>query len=129
MNLSNLKDVTLLYVEDEEETREQMLHYLKRKVKDVLSAADGKEGLSLFNSHRPDIVITDSRMPVMDGIAMARFIKSDSPATPIIVVTAFNAEECEEDHNEPPTYDRYLMKPVDMKDLLHTMSELLNISE
>ncbi|MFP4388017.1 MAG: response regulator, partial [Desulfococcaceae bacterium] len=56
---------------------------------DVAAAADGPEGLALCAEARPQIVITDVRMPGMDGIAVLERIKADMPDIEVIVATAF----------------------------------------
>jgi len=88
-----LKTLTVLYVEDDEETRTQYCEFLSRPVGKLLTAADGAEGLELFIKHSPDIVVTDILMPVMDGLTMSYEIKGLNPAVPIIVITAFEQSD------------------------------------
>ena len=85
-----LKKFSILYVEDDDEIRDQLANFIRRRVGALHIATNGQEGLLAFNAHRPDIVVTDILMPVMDGLKMAEKIKSISPPTPIIVTTAFN---------------------------------------
>ena len=87
---SLLKNFSVLYVEDDDEIRDQLAHFLRRRVGVLHVATNGHEGLLAFDAHRPDIVVTDILMPVMDGLKMAEKIKAISPPTPIIVTTAFN---------------------------------------
>jgi YesN/AraC family two-component response regulator len=77
-------------VEDDEDIREQLMLFLKRRVGVLHVAADGREGLQVFEAQKPDIVVTDIQMPVMSGLQMAGKIKALSPSTPVIVTTAFN---------------------------------------
>lgn len=79
----------ILYVEDDAAAREQIIHLLKRRGREVIEAENGKEGLALFRQYRPDMVVTDIRMPVMDGLTMAKEIKAISREAKIIVTTAF----------------------------------------
>ncbi|KJR40463.1 response regulator receiver modulated diguanylate cyclase [Candidatus Magnetoovum chiemensis] len=85
-----LKDLTILYVEDDDSVRESLDMFLKRRFKHVLTAPDGRSGLNMFKEHRPDIVITDLQMPIMNGLEMSASIKEISKDTPIIVTTAFS---------------------------------------
>ena len=104
-------DIALLYVEDEPITRETVSAMLERKIKTVYRAADGKEGLDLFKEHRPEVVITDIRMPVMGGLDMAREIRALSPRTHIIVTTAHNDTSFFLDAIDIGI-DQYVLKPV-----------------
>lgn len=85
---SILRELSVLYVEDEATIREQMSDLLVRRVASVHTAQDGKEGLSAFLRHKPDIVVSDIRMPNMNGLEMAEAIKRVSPDTPVIIATA-----------------------------------------
>jgi signal transduction histidine kinase len=84
-----LKTLTVLYVEDDTDTRQQFSEFLRRPVGTLITAANGVEGLAAFKKHRPDIVVTDVLMPLMDGLTMAQEILSSVPSVPIIVITAF----------------------------------------
>ncbi len=108
--------ITVLYVEDEPVIRESLLRSLKRRVKTVYVACNGEEGLNLFKTQKPDIVISDIRMPLMDGLQMSREIKTLSPQTPIIITTAFNDEEFFITSIDVGI-DTYVKKPIDLKRL------------
>lgn len=84
------REATLLYVEDNASTREAAALLLHRKFPRlaILVAENGREGLALFTTHRPEIVLTDIQMPAMDGICMSREIKSLDNNARIIVLTA-----------------------------------------
>ena len=84
-----LKTLTVLYVEDDADTREQFSEFLRRPVGTLITAVNGLEGLEAFKEHRPDIVVTDVLMPQMDGLTMAHEIRGIMPSVPIIVITAF----------------------------------------
>lgn len=84
------KRLRILYVEDDALIREATLPVLERFALEVFSAQNGEEALKFFREKRPNIIITDIRMPVMDGLAMARLIKTESPYVPIIFVSAHN---------------------------------------
>jgi len=84
-----LQSLSVLYVEDEDEVRDQLYTYLKRRCRKVYTAANGKKGLEAYTKYQPDIVVTDILMPVMDGLQMAGYIQETSPRVPVIVTTAF----------------------------------------
>jgi len=85
-----LKLVSALYVEDDENIRESLSKTLRRKLKHLYIAKDGKEGLSLFLEHRPSLVITDISMPVMNGLEMSELIKEHDKDVQIIITTAYD---------------------------------------
>ena len=84
-----LKQITLLYVEDEEDARHQFTLFLQRLVGRLIVAENGAEGLAAYLEHRPQIIITDILMPVMDGLVMAQGIRDSDRTVQIIVLTAF----------------------------------------
>ena len=106
-------DLTVLYVEDEEAVREALTKQLERIFDTVLVAADGQEGLRLFSQHRPPLVISDIRMPVMDGLAMTQSIKAIDPNSLVIIATAHSDESYLLDAIDIGV-DRYLLKPIDL---------------
>ncbi|MBN2896444.1 MAG: EAL domain-containing protein [Campylobacterales bacterium] len=80
---------SVLFVDDEEAVCEVMRDYLELLFADVYTARDGEEGLELFARYRCNIVITDIKMPRMDGLAMARAILALHPEAAIMVVSAY----------------------------------------
>jgi len=83
-------DLTILYVEDEATSREQVKRMLNLRGYRLIVAENGRDGLELYLAHTPDIVLTDIMMPFMSGLEMAREIRSGAPDAQIIVMTAFN---------------------------------------
>ena len=81
--------ITVLYVEDEPEIRNTTGIVLAKRFQKVLSAADGAEGVELFAREAPDVVVSDIRMPNMDGLEMIKRIRALAPETPVILTTAF----------------------------------------
>ncbi|MBF0155822.1 MAG: diguanylate cyclase [Magnetococcales bacterium] len=88
-----LKSIFVLLVDDEAEVRLHLGEFLGRFVGRLLVAADGEEGLLLWERERPDVVVTDILMPGLDGLAMAQVIRSRDREVPLIVISAFNDEE------------------------------------
>lgn len=125
-NLALLKNITVLYAEDEKNLREVTTNILVGFTKKQYIAEDGVQGLDLFKENQNDIdlVITDINMPNMNGLDMAKAIKEINPNIPIIVATAFsNTEYLLEAINMG--IDKYVLKPVDIKKLLKVMSQSL----
>ncbi len=86
-----LKSLTLLYVEDENNTREMGSEFLSRLVGMLITAKNGAEGLNAYREHNPDIVITDIQMPIMDGLTMIQKIRDldNNTYVPVLVMSAF----------------------------------------
>lgn len=128
MNEPHRHAISLLYVEDEAETREELLRLLNRRVSEVLVAENGSVGLELFRQHPVDLVITDIRMPVMDGLCMAGQIKELAPETQIIVTTAHNDAAFMLTAIEIGV-DRYVLKPVETGQLLTAIARCVEVIE
>ncbi len=86
----NHADISLLYVEDESATREQVSRILTAKGYRLIIAENGLQGLQAYRQHLPDIVLTDIMMPQMNGLEMAREIRAISPGAQIVCMTAFS---------------------------------------
>jgi len=116
-----LREMTVLFVEDEEVVRSSMERILKRRVKEIYVASDGKEGLIIFRDKNPDIIITDIRMPQLNGLDMIREIRKTSN-TPIIITSGHNDEEFLLEAIEL-NVDYYLKKPIDQNKLISAMEK------
>jgi len=88
-DLDQLKRLTVLYVEDDDETREQYSRFLSRIVGELVTAKDGSEGWAAYRKYNPDIIITDIQMPVMDGLDMLKQVRTLNSSIPAIVLSAF----------------------------------------
>jgi len=115
----------ILLVDDEPLIRLTVGAYLTDSGFDVLEAADGAAGLELFFAHRPRVVLTDLRMPRMDGLALLGALREKSPATPVIVITGTGDLEAERHCLELGAH-ACLYKPFeDLELLVQTLAELL----
>jgi YesN/AraC family two-component response regulator len=110
--------ISMLIVEDEKVILEVMGVMISRKFPDIAIyfAENGKVGVELFKIHTPEIVITDIKLPVMDGIEMAGEIKSLQNGTKFIVLTAFSNTGYYEKFNEIGFHD-FLPKPIEFDKL------------
>lgn len=117
--------LTILYAEDDLETRDGVSATLRRIFKEVYTADDGTIGFELFKEHLPDIVVTDIQMPHCNGIEMSKAIKALSPKTPIIITTAFNEEAYLLQAIENGI-DSFIIKPIDKEKLFHVLSKNIN---
>lgn len=123
-----MQKITLLYVEDEKGVQEQLSRFLSRFVSTLYTAKNGQEGLDSYRKNRPDIILTDIQMPVMNGIEMAQEIKKITPDQPVVFITAhsdsnffLNAIDMQ--------VDGYILKPIDLKRLKKKLLSLIEIIE
>jgi len=85
---NDFSNLSLLYVEDEEQIRKNAIEYLSRIFKTVYEAEDGFEALKSYEIHKPDIIISDINMPRINGLDMSKKIRQTDKKTPIIIATA-----------------------------------------
>jgi len=115
-------DISVLYVEDEAATREQVGRLLTTHNFRLLTAENGIEGLELFRTHAPDIIITDIMMPRMNGLDMARSIRNHSPDAQIVVITAFSDTNYLLEAIDIGV-DKFVIKPVEFAKLLAAIEQ------
>lgn len=115
--LEKLKSLKLLYAEDEEGIRKPMANTLAYYLKEVLEARDGEEALGIYYEQRPDIILTDLRMPRKDGLDMVKEIRKNDKKTPILMITAHTDKEYLLSAIELKI-EKYLIKPIALNELL-----------
>ncbi|EAK5226518.1 response regulator transcription factor [Campylobacter jejuni] len=118
------KELIILVVEDEIKTRESLINVLSERFSKVIGAQNGDEGLKKFKKFKPDLVITDIAMPIMDGLDMAREIKEISDDVPIVVLSAYSEKERLLRSNDIGI-DKYLIKPIDIEELFKVLDCLV----
>ncbi|ASY65309.1 Circadian input kinase A (plasmid) [Sinorhizobium sojae CCBAU 05684] len=119
----------ILLVEDNEMNRDMLSRRLSRRGFDVLIAENGQVGVELATSERPDLILMDMSLPVMDGWEATRRIKAN-PATcgiPVIALTA-HAMANDRDMALEAGCDDYDSKPIDLLQLVRKIEQLLETS-
>lgn len=119
----------ILLVEDNEMNRDMLSRRLARRGFQVLFAVDGEEGVSMAISERPDLILMDMNMPVLDGWEASRRIKAHPPtaAIPIVALTA-HAMSGDREKTLAAGCDDYDTKPVEFDRLLGKITALLEKS-
>lgn len=119
--------VRVLYVEDDHDIRGPISEILAILGYQVMCADNGKQGVEAAESWKPDIILMDLHMPVMDGLEAIRILRSE-PATsaiPIFVLTAYgdakNRKLCKE-----AGIEKFFVKPIDVKAVDTAIKEILN---
>jgi two-component system response regulator PilR (NtrC family) len=107
---------SILVAEDETVLRESLASLLEDEGYEVLQAADGKEAHDLVLETPVDLVLTDVRMPEMDGMALLSHLRAVIPETPVILITAYGTIQSAVVAMQKGAYD-YLLKPIQFDDL------------
>lgn len=122
--LAKTKQLSLLYVEDNDEVRKYTSDLLKKFFGNVAIATDGMEGLASFEREKADLIITDINLPKMSGLEMVGEIRSKDREIMIIVLSAFN----EHDYiaaAEQLGINGYMTKPLTLQQLVAKLTSLL----
>ncbi len=129
-NINTLKEITILYVEDEDLIREQTSDIFHSVFKKTYVAKDGNCAINHFLEHKDeiDIVISDITMPVMNGIELAEQIFKYNKSMPIIFTTAYNSKEYQ-DRAKQLGVSKFITKPIKIKDLMIQISSIATLAK
>ncbi|HEY9645259.1 MAG TPA: response regulator [Chroococcidiopsis sp.] len=116
----------ILLVEDNELNRDMLSRRLERKGLQVIVAVDGQQGVAMAQSERPDLILMDMSLPVLDGWAATRQLKAtaETQAIPVIALTA-HAMAGDQAKCMEAGCDDYDTKPIDFTRLLGKIQVLL----
>lgn len=114
----------ILVIEDEEAIRMGLEDSLRFEGYDVITAADGTQGVDIFEREQPDLVILDLMMPGFDGFEVCRRIKAQRQEVPVIMLTA-KCSEVDKVVGLELGADDYLTKPFGMRELFARVKALL----
>lgn len=116
---------TILYVEDEQNIQQELAEVLEMFCENLHLASDGKQGVELYQLYQPDIVISDIRMPTMDGIEMVKGIKKINPKARVIFTTAFSDVNYFVEAIDLQV-DGYILKPINLEHLEHKIIDIID---
>jgi len=120
-------DSTVLYVEDDETTRLGVAEFLSSNVKSLFLASNGKEGFEAYKKYHPDIIITDIKMPVMNGMEMIKKIREINSEVSFIITTAYNETQYLIEAIELGV-SQFLLKPLDESKLLEAIRKNIKVT-
>lgn len=118
----------IFLVDDEKLIREGMKKLLKWEEYGLQicgEAANGRDALQAILEIMPDIVLTDLRMPAMDGLTLASMLSQQAPSVEVVIITGYDEFEYAKEAVRSGVFD-YLLKPVSQQELLDTMLRLKN---
>ncbi len=124
--LKKLQNLTVLYAEDEIGIRQNIADSLGYYVKEVFEAANGAEAFDLYEEKKPDIILSDIQMPVLDGIEFVKKVRKTNREIPIVMITAHTDKEylleAVELHME-----KYIVKPIELEDLFEVLEKCVKV--
>ncbi|MBP1715599.1 MAG: response regulator containing CheY-like receiver, AAA-type ATPase, and DNA-binding domain, partial [Deltaproteobacteria bacterium] len=115
--MSRASDFQILIVEDDESSRNQLKGFLIKKGYRVVAVEDGETALNQFSTGSFDLVLTDFKMPGMDGLQLLHELKRRNPETVVVILTAHGTEKTAVAAMKEGAYD-YLTKPIQELDEL-----------
>lgn len=123
--IEKLQSLTLLYAEDEEGIRKNIADSLGYYVKEVLEASNGQEAYELYVQKKPDIIMTDIHMPILNGIEFVKKVRETDKTTPIIMITAYTDKEYLFQAIELKM-EKYIVKPIELDVLFEVFKKCLD---
>lgn len=107
-----MKNISLLYIEDDHDIQEIYLDSIKEQVDVVHLASDGEEGYEAYLEHKPNIILLDIDMPKLDGLSLAKKIREKDSSVKIIITTAYGEQDKLLQAIELYLV-KYILKPID----------------
>ncbi|MFC1725357.1 response regulator [candidate division KSB1 bacterium] len=117
----------ILIVDDDEDVRVMIKDILELEGFTTYTASNGKEGLQKFEEFLPELVITDIRMPVMDGVEFVKNVQKIKKDAKVIFISGWESSESKVKRNLVLySHYKYLKKPFDVDDILLIVQNYLN---
>jgi len=119
-----MHNYSLLYAEDDKNIRDNFIILLEDMFSNIYIADNGKDALRLYIEKKPDVIILDIRMPIIDGLEVAKQIRKNDEKTPIIMLTGYSDKEFLL-HAVNLKLEEYIIKPIDFKNFNETIDKLI----
>jgi len=120
-----MHNYSLLYAEDDKSIRDNFIVLLQEMFTDIYISDNGKDALKLYIEKKPDIILLDIRMPIIDGLEVAKQIRKTDDSTPIIMLTGYSDKELLLNAVNLKL-EAYLIKPIDFKDFTNIIEKIIN---
>lgn len=124
--LKKLKTLTILYAEDEEGIRKNIADSLRYYVKNVIEAENGQVAFEEYTNQKPDIILSDIHMPILNGIDFIKQVRETDKNTPVVMITAHTDKKYLLDAVELHM-EKYIIKPIDLDELFNTLEKCTNL--
>lgn len=113
----------LVLVAEDNSSNYKLVEVILRNTYELLHAENGQEAVELYRSRRPDVVLMDINMPVMDGYGALERIRAFDPEARVVALTAY-AFESDRQRMQAAGFDKCLSKPLRIDELRQTVAEL-----
>jgi two-component system NtrC family response regulator len=123
-----MRRVKILVIDDDESLRRVLEYNLAQEGYAVLAAGSGEQGLDLLKKERADLVVTDVRMPGMDGLQVLEGVHKVDPNIQVIILTAFGTIEMAVEAMKAGAF-QYISKPFNRDELKLTIKKALQLEE
>jgi len=120
-----MSSLTLLYAEDDPQSRKNYAFVLEEYFSEVYLAEDGREALDIYHEKKPDVLLLDISMPFINGLDVAKAVRTTNKDIPIIMLTA-HAEQEKLLTAIPLGLSKYLLKPINDKSLIETVLKVIS---
>lgn len=117
------KEVSVLCIEDDNTTRESLVRTLSYKYENIHSSSNGNEAIEVLRDHKVDVIVTDIRMPKMDGIALLEYLKEHKIDIPVIILSAYDSTDYLHKAIEFKV-EKFLNKPIDLNTLIDSIDSI-----
>lgn len=117
-----LKKIRILFIEDDDVQRSEFSIFLKRRFDKVYLSKNGEEGFRKYIEQKPDMILTDLRMPKVNGLELVKKIRTLDRLIPIIIITAINDKETIL-KSVDIGITNYIVKPINVKELMNALEE------
>ncbi len=121
--MNNLNNLTLLYIEDDNELRKQFVRILSTKFKKIYEATNGVEALKKYEDYSPDMMLVDINIPKINGLDVIEEVRKSDKNTPIVILSAYSDQEILL-RAVKLGLSEYLIKPVPHKKLLTVLQDM-----
>ncbi len=121
-----MSNLTLLYAEDDTQSRKNYAFVLEEYFSTVYLAEDGREALDLYHDKKPDVLLLDISMPFVNGLDVAKAVRKENKDIPIIMLTA-HADQEKLLTAIPLGLSMYLLKPIDSKSLTEAVLNVIRM--
>lgn len=107
----------ILVVEDSKDSRDFICHLLRKAGADVQSASNGEEGVKMALKQKPDLLLLDLELPLIDGFGVIKKLRQNDYNNPVVAISAHNTIQ-DRDRCHEQGFDGYISKPFDPERLL-----------